>query len=166
MPTNYKSRVRERMEKYGESWQTAARHVQNQNREPGRFEAIVLRIIDLTKKRNAEHDNDPRNQTEGRMLADIVATLFEPMPPCKAALTEALRALSMEDLRKLEVLMYSGRDGDDVFKTNRTLRRDDHDVTVITIRSKCPRLDRYLIAGLARARKDGVDLEADFDKAA
>ncbi len=163
MPSNFKKLVRERMEKTGESWQTAARHVRNQRRQPGRFEAILLRIIELAKMRNEEHDNNPRNHGGGmfgelsrQMIEDIVSP-----PPHDKALREALLALSMEDLRKLEVLMYSGRDGDDVFKTNRTLRRDDRIGMVGTIRSKSP-LDRYLIAGLARARRDGVDLEGDF----
>lgn len=160
MPSNFKSQVRERMEKTGESWQTAARNVRNQVHLPGRFEAIVLRIIDLAKKRNEEREQRRGEQTT-ISIDESLKSLLEPMPPCKAALHQALKALSMKDVRKVEVLMYSGRDGDDVFKTNRTLRRDDHAVTVSQIRSKSP-LDKYLSDGLAQAKRDGVDLEGDF----
>ncbi|WP_437759543.1 hypothetical protein [Sorangium sp. So ce1389] len=158
MPGNLKKLIRARRAKTGESHQSALRHVRDQR--PPSFEAIVHRVIQLAKERNREYDEDPRNHGR-RALRQLLERILEPPPPGKAALTRALMELPYRDLRKIEVLMYSGRDGGDVHSLARTLREDSHDVTVIVITQKSP-LDRYLEQGLARAKRDGVDLEADF----
>lgn len=147
MPSNFEKVVCERMEKTGESWQTAARHVRNQRRPIGRFESLVLQIVDLAKKRKDEYRANPK---------------VWPSPSGKI-LFETLYALPKEDTWKLVALMYSGRDEEDVLERYSTLEKATH--TWLAIEEKLP-ADEYLKAGLARARKSGIDLEGDFQKAA
>lgn len=159
MPTNFKRMVRERQLKTGESHQTAARHVRGV-RPPGGFEALVLRIIELAKVRNQQDAARPT-----RTIRYLPAPNEKPYPifsPGEKALRTALSELSWPVLRKVEVLMYSGRERQDVHVIERTLPRDDAPIiTVDVIAGKRP-VDEYLEEGLALAKKGGVDLDGEF----
>ena len=157
MPKNIKRIIHERRLKTGESHQTAARHVRGQRPSLG-FEAIVLRIIGLAMARNREDASSDEGPTD---YLDA-EPLLRPTPPAEAALLAALSELSSEDLRKLEVLMYSGREHHDVHTMERTLGYDRSDaITVDVVSGKSP-LDKYLEEGLALAKRDGVDLDGKF----
>lgn len=162
MPKNLKRLVRERQLKTGESHQTAIRHVRGQ-RPPSEFEATVLRIIELAKARNREldaQDSQGSLSTDDPNLGSHLQQYLR--SPGRVALQAALLALSSVDLRKVKVLMYSGRERESVHTLEPTLYRDPTDrVSVSMIISKRP-LDEYLEEGLALAKRDGVDLEGKF----
>lgn len=122
---------------------------------PERFEALVHGIIALAKSRNEEEELSPDRSVE--------ESIFGPPLPAEAALDKALSELPYPILRKLEVLMYSGREGIGVVAMERTLLRNDADVTASMIAEKLP-LDEYLTAGLRLAKVDGVDLEGSFSR--
>lgn len=152
MPKNLKKLIDQRRAKTGESYQTALRHVRNQR--PSKFELLIRRLIQLAKARQDEYDARPNKKFD-------IKRFFGPRPPCEAALRSALTALSSQELRKVEVLMYSGRDRENVHDIQMSLLEDSHDVTVHVIMSKSPLVD-YLEAGLMRAQSDNIDLDADF----
>ncbi len=161
MPSNLKKLVRERQLKTGESYQTALRHLRGQ-RKSGSFEAIVLRIIELAKARNRENaaDNDGSVNYFANLEQRLERRRF--VPPCTSALRDALSKLSSGEIRKLQVLMYSGRERKDVHAMERDLSYDRTDtISIDVIMSKRP-LDRYLADGLTRAKHDGVDLDGAF----
>ena len=64
----------------------------------------------------------------------------------------------MTDLRKVEVLMYSGRDGHSL---SASLPRDTSAMTVAVLAGKTP-LAEDLAEGLGRAERSGIDLEQLF----
>ncbi|MBK9260234.1 MAG: hypothetical protein IPM54_10405 [Polyangiaceae bacterium] len=166
MPSKFKKLVRERREKTGESRQTAARHIRNQRRPVGRFEAILLNIIELTKKRQEEYEADPRYR-ERKSMAEIAQFVDEDLlspPPAKKALDDALHALPRTDVWKLVAMMYFGVpwEENDVFTIYQGMFKNDG--TVMSLGKR--RVVQYLENGLARAKRDGIDLEASFDKAA
>jgi len=78
-------------------------------------------------------------------------------------------SLSERDLKKLQALMYYGRDAidypdednADIHTVHRILPPDRHEIKATMVVEKMP-LDEYLEVGLARAKREGVDLEADF----
>jgi hypothetical protein len=161
MPKNFKDLVRDRQAKTGESWQTAARHVRNQ--KISAFGAVAQRILHLAKARDDEYDADPRRH-RSRSVGEIVdQILHEPEPPHKKALRQTLLELSEKDLRKIEVLFYAGAPFNDetVHEVQRTLSRDSREVTALILVGKL-RLAAQLEAGLAHAKLEGVDLDADF----
>lgn len=112
-----------------------------------RFEGIVLDVIRLARERRKEPANGGLLR-KGKKLDS----------PAEAALRNFLRALAWDDLRKLLVLMYSGRDDESMLTEHRHLAEESSAVTASIMRGKVP-LDEYLLAGLRRAERDGVDLE-------
>jgi len=82
----------------------------------------------------------------------------------KAALVQALRLFSVEDLYRLHTVMYAGRDVDDTddirsqyHGLHQGLPRHTRDVTIFGITEKAP-LATYLERGLELARKAGMSL--------
>ena len=89
---------------------------------------------------------------------DIALGLREPH---EQALRDALAAVPEDDLWKIESLMYSGRESENVHQVHKQLYKDPHGVTVSVIAGKMP-LDEYLENGLALAVRYRVNLEGDF----
>jgi hypothetical protein len=132
----------------------------------GRFECYVMRIIELAK---ARHEEVRAEETSGGDDALIIEGLMAPRPAAEAALRAALHDASPLDARKLEVLMYVGRDAwhgpgesKDVFHlVEKALVRDAYEITLHVIGGKSP-LHVYLTNGLAEAKRVGLDLKSAF----
>jgi hypothetical protein len=82
----------------------------------------------------------------------------------EAALVQALRTFSVQDLYRSETVMYAGRDLGDAavrrryFSLHETLLRDDRDITIAMMTEKSP-LASYLTRGLKLAKQLGLRLE-------
>jgi hypothetical protein len=164
LPSNLKKLVEARRAKTGESYQTALRHVRRQQ-PPGRFEALVHRIIQLASERSEEYDALHPNQGAVSVGDVVMRILREPTPPREQALRDALLATSEDDLRKLEVLYYAGEpfNGTSILEMERLVPRDSHEITAHHL-SKKMGMPEMLEAGLTKAIGEGVDLEAPFPK--
>jgi hypothetical protein len=168
MPSNLKKLILARRERTGEKHQTAHRHVR-QHQPPTGFEGVVLRIVRLAKERNTEYESQ-RDPGGSYLVSTQEIMRWRDAPhPCEDALKSAVAALSERDLGKLRTLMYYGRDAldyseddtDDIHTVHHHLPRDKHEVKALMVVQKMP-LDEYLEAGLARAKRKGVELDADF----
>jgi hypothetical protein len=157
MTDKRKRKIRRAMAKSGMSYQAV---VNAQRRTPGPFERLVSRIAVLATNRRDEDAAARRFYV--RNIGDLHAG------PAERPLIDALDATSDADARKLELLMYLGRDclcGEPVRDLEdfgllcRLTNRDDHSATVDQIGGKLP-LDEYLEAGLRAAKRLGVELEA------
>ncbi len=73
-----------------------------------------------------------------------------------------LDSLDMDTLRRIEALMYSGRDDQSAPALKRELKlpHETKEDVVRTIIEKQMNLDVYLDRGLDRARRDGIDLDS------
>lgn len=78
------------------------------------------------------------------------------------ALERFLNLLDMDTLRRIEALMYSGRDNESAVGLKRELKlpHETKGDVVRTIMEKQMNLDVYLDRGLDRARRDGIDLDS------
>lgn len=156
MPSNLKNMVRTRMEKTGESYQQALRHVRGGGGP--RLEAVIRGLIPLAEARLRESEalRTPLGLTIPE--DDATAAYFRKPRPAEDALQAALKKLDLPMLRKIEAVMYAGREDDDVLMTHRHLHKDDQPITAHVIASKLP-LAEYLADGLRLVREQGVDLD-------
>ena len=78
------------------------------------------------------------------------------------ALTQFLNSLELETLRRIEAIMYSGRDNEPAttLKEQLKLPHETKKDVVRTITEKRMNLDVYFDRGLDRARRDGIDIES------
>jgi len=76
-------------------------------------------------------------------------------------LAEYLNGLDVETLRRIEALMYSGRNGTPAIAERDDLRKNQPtmDDVVRTIMEKRVSFDAYFDRGLDRAKADGIDLD-------
>lgn len=73
-------------------------------------------------------------------------------------LRDGLLALPEDVLRKVQAVMYVGRDDDDYDVLLRILRRETHKVRALTVAAKLP-LVEYLVDGIRLIDEQGIDLE-------
>lgn len=159
MPSNLKKMVRARMEKTGESHQQALRHIRGGRSGDGGLEAVIRRLVSLATARREESQTDnPRLGLTIPMNAETEAYLNRPRP-ADDALRFALNELDLGTLRKIEAVMYAGREHEDVLITYRHLPKDDRLVTAHMIASKLP-LAEYLTDGLQLVWEQGIDLDS------
>jgi hypothetical protein len=169
--SNKKKLIRERMAKTGESYQAAQRHVvvgaggaadqpsRVATRKPrGPFETAVLRIIALSIARSLE-SSGLRQRFPNYLERSASRALGKHQESRRDGLLTALQDFNDWDIRKLKILMYSGREGDSLLETNNSVGSEDPDIDVSIVLGKAP-LASYLRAGLRRARRDGIDIEA------
>lgn len=164
MPSNLKKMVRARMDKTGESYQQALRHVREQNTPPSPATSlcnIVEGIIELAQKRDEESRTDPLNQQLVVNMADMIRRLREPQPPTEAKLERALDGLPDDVLWKIEALYYAARDGYGIAEALREVPKDRHALTVAHLMEKAP-LAELLVEGLRMAGDEDFDLDADW----
>jgi len=74
-------------------------------------------------------------------------------------LHKAVRSLPDEVLRKIQAVMYMGRDGDEYEDVLQNLKDHKHAVRAEMVAGKVP-LDEYLEAGLRLVDERGIDLQA------
>ena len=151
-----KKAIRARMAQNDESYTTARMHILaklGKSDSKGRFE----RVLEGTIERAAA----ARSAYVKRMQVPIT----EGPGATERLLRAHLEGLHPEDLRRVEVLMYAGRDGEDIIDLASELPRDTHEITVHVVASKLPVLEEYLTKGLALAKEQGVDLDAGFEVA-
>lgn len=153
MPSKFKKLVHERQAKTGERYQTAARQIRTQC--SATFEATLLHIIALAKLRREAVNARVHQRINGG------TEQARTRPPSEDALLSALLSSSLTDVRKLLVLMYSGREGTSRHSHIMPCDVKDHLTMACILDEKLP-LDRYLEDGLELARKQGLDLESDF----
>jgi hypothetical protein len=163
--SNKKKLIRERMAKTGESYQAAQRHLVGGGGGDGGsipFEVVVRKIIHLAVARAVEMDGlRPENPI---MDVPTVIHIHSQPKPEADRLRAALAALDYAQLRKLELLMYAGREDDDFRLLHDRLAKDSAVVTASILQSKRS-LASYLEKGLAYARRDGIDLDAVLPEA-
>jgi hypothetical protein len=161
MPSTSKRAIRELMAKTGMSYQAAKRA---HSGEPSRFRATITHLIEVARlRRDEEREARARRFREtGSYSVNIGSVSIEDLigPPkgAEKMLIDALEALSDDDLRKVEVIMYAGRDGGGVMNTHRSLLRDDRFAMIDIISEKLP-LDDYLTRGLGEVDREHVDLD-------
>lgn len=157
MPSNLKKMVRDRIAKTGESYQQALRHVRAHATGAAAtpLEAIIRRLIVLAEARNAESDA----QNDGPFL-DVAKYLREPHP-ARDALRAALLKLDLATLRKIQAIMYAGRDDEEVLGVYQHLPPDSQPATASMISGKTS-LPEYLREGLRLTRRQGVELDAPW----
>lgn len=162
MPKNLKKLVGERRAKTGESYQAALRHVRNRvgggppPPPPPTFEDRVHELIGLSRKRREEHDSRRAAQdaSESRLTLEPTS--------CERQIQELLGSFSERDLKKLQALMHSGREDESVLLCHRDLPPVASTIRASMLFEKLPLAD-YLERGLARAHREGIDLNGDFD---
>jgi hypothetical protein len=158
MPKNLDKMVEARRAKTGESYQAALRHVRGSAGRPGgRLEGIIRKLIVMARERNSEESGPAYNTRQ--LVRRIKLRYKNGREPKAQLLLDSLKALSPEDIRKVELVMYSGRENEHVYDMHRALGEEDPDVAVSIVFGKSP-LDEYLREGLERARRDGLDLDA------
>lgn len=126
---------------------------------PNRFATVAEHVLQLARSRRLEELERRPSEDTDRLDVD---NLFQ-RGPHEQSLRDYLESLDADDVRKLEVLMYSGRDGDSFPDTHRILRYASTDVARQTILGKLP-LDTYLQDGLQLLRGLRFDLDAPLSK--
>ncbi|HEU4411657.1 MAG TPA: hypothetical protein VFS43_40815 [Polyangiaceae bacterium] len=154
-----KSAARARQEKHGGKYMHHRRVAEGGPQEP--FERLVHDFIRLAQARYDEYRAANKVDWYSLDVDEMVDEVLKLPLPAEAALHAALKALPYRDLRKLHVLMYAGRERDDVIGMGRTLGREIPEFIVGIVSDKI-RLHEYLRDGLRLAKAQGVDLEADF----
>jgi hypothetical protein len=112
--------------------------------EPPPFESDLRNIIELASQRRQLRGGSEEQQLAGRALSAALSALTEPA------------------LKKVQSLMYAGRDGESIPVVHRAPPHNSTPICVSILFEKLP-LDKYLEAGIICARRDGIDLEADFN---
>ncbi len=121
----------------------------------------VQKVIELARaRRRADRAEDAVPRTQAQRVADYV----ERMKQGPTELYRYLDALTEDEARSLEVLMYSGREGESYEHTEKHLRRSSREDTISGVHGKSP-LAEYLERGLALLDNPPVDAGAgeDFD---
>ena len=158
MPKNLDNMVEARRAKTGESYQAALRHVRARTQAPeGRLAKVIRRLIVMARDRNEEQAGPAYNTRQ--LVRRIKLRYQNGHKPKERLLLETLKSLSPEDIRKVELVMYSGREDEHVLDMHRALFEEEPDMAVSIVFGKSP-LDEYLTDGLKRARRDGFDLDA------
>ncbi len=162
-----KAAVRARMAVTGRGYQETLQEMRGDHhggppREPPdrRVEAIILHIIAIARRREAEQEARDREHPE-------YFAIFERLRrgetlPAERELTDYLATLSDEHLWKVAVIGYAGRDDESILSVNASIHVntfDDGKHAAWHLTEKSP-LAEYLTKGLARAQRDGFDLES------
>lgn len=157
--TKQKKAIRERMTRTGETYSTARMHLLGARGggpapSRSRIEALIREIITLSR---ADEAPEATGATPFRItkMADVLSSE-------ERTLQDYLLGLAEQDLRKIEVLYYAGREDESVLELATTLHRDTHERTAIGLTDKSPALAEYLQAGLLVAAEQGVDLDAPW----
>jgi hypothetical protein len=118
-----------------------------QSQRCGRLENTIRRLMQLVKERNVEDELLEKRYPNG--WDRFRAGLTKGSEPKHEASLEALTELTPEDIRKVELVMYSGREDQHVLEMHRTLKEEDPDIAVSIVFEKSP-LDEYLAKGLKK----------------
>lgn len=124
---------------------------------PNRFFNIVCHLTELARKRRRELERN----AEARQGEPPFQYLFH-RDQQDQALMEYLNGLDDEDAKKVEVLMYVGRDGDPVEYLCRLLAGNSPAAARSQVHGKGP-LDEYLENVLLRSRRGELDIERPLE---
>lgn len=160
----YRARQKAKKVRYTTARMNVRRDGDDDSRK-GSVSAIVEATIALAIAERHRHEQQHATQAGGerfRRVSDFAEELEDFL---KSPLLLHLRGLSPDNLRKVEVLMYAGRDEEDILQLSSRLSRNDHADTASNVAQKYPLAD-YLRRGLQLADEQGLDLDGSWPPAA
>lgn len=125
---------------------------------PNRFATIVDQVIELARKRRREEERSRESRGSVKDFQQFTTRRSRH----DEALLDYLKVLDVADIRKLEALMYAGRDGDPVSYTYQLVRGEPLEAARSQIFGKVP-LDSYLESFLRMARTTEFDIELPLE---
>jgi len=131
------------------------------------IQQILEMLPDIERDRDKWREQNGFSKNEAILIPAKMDSLFEP-GPAEQRLQSFLAGLKEEEVRKVQTLMYAGRDGDkDIYGLYDYLRHrfTFKEQVVMCIMEKDPRLQEYLENALELVERLNIDIEDSFERA-